>query len=51
MLEVVQAFGRAPISRLDSDDEAALDRKIEPARTVRRSGRLAEDPPADRDPS
>ena len=29
MIEVVQAFDRAPIAKLDSDDAAALDRKIE----------------------
>ena len=34
MIEVVQAFDRAPIARLDSDDAAALDRKIEAARRV-----------------
>jgi hypothetical protein len=27
MIEVVQAFDRAPITRLESDDAAALDRK------------------------
>ncbi len=32
MIEVVQAFDREPIIRLDSDDAAALDRKIETAR-------------------
>jgi len=31
MIEVVQAFDRTPIVRLDSDDAAALDRKIEAA--------------------
>jgi hypothetical protein len=31
MIEVVGAFDRAPIARLDSDDAAALDRKIETA--------------------
>jgi hypothetical protein len=31
MIEVVQAFDRTPIVRLDSDDAAALDRKIETA--------------------
>jgi acyl-CoA reductase-like NAD-dependent aldehyde dehydrogenase len=34
MLEVVQAFDRAPIAQLDTDDAAALDRKIEAARTL-----------------
>jgi acyl-CoA reductase-like NAD-dependent aldehyde dehydrogenase len=34
MIEVVQAFNRAPIARLDSDDAVALDRKIEAARTL-----------------
>ncbi len=34
MLEVVQAFDRAPISRLDTDDAASLDRKIEAARRL-----------------
>jgi acyl-CoA reductase-like NAD-dependent aldehyde dehydrogenase len=34
MIEVVQAFDRAPITRLDSDDRAALDRKIEAARRL-----------------
>ena len=34
MIEVVQAFDRAPIARLDSDDAAVLDRKIEAARRV-----------------
>ena len=34
MLEVVQAFDRAPIAQLDSDDAAALDRKIEAARRL-----------------
>jgi hypothetical protein len=29
MIEVVQAFDRTPIVRLDSDDAAALERKIE----------------------
>ena len=29
---MAQAFDRAPIARLDSDDAAALDRKIEAAR-------------------
>jgi hypothetical protein len=29
MIEVVQAFDRTPIARLESDDRAALDRKIE----------------------
>jgi acyl-CoA reductase-like NAD-dependent aldehyde dehydrogenase len=32
MIEVVQAFDRAPIAQLDSDDAAALERKIEAAR-------------------
>lgn len=32
MIEVFQAFDRAPIARVDSDDAAALDRKIEAAR-------------------
>jgi DNA-binding response OmpR family regulator len=31
MLEVVQAFNRTPITRLETDDEAALNRKIEAA--------------------
>jgi hypothetical protein len=31
MIEVVQAFDRTPIAKLDSDDVAALDRKIEAA--------------------
>jgi acyl-CoA reductase-like NAD-dependent aldehyde dehydrogenase len=34
MIEVVQAFDRTPITRLDSDDGAALDRKIEAARRL-----------------
>jgi acyl-CoA reductase-like NAD-dependent aldehyde dehydrogenase len=34
MIEVVQAFDRSPIVRLDSDDAAALDRKIEAARKL-----------------
>jgi acyl-CoA reductase-like NAD-dependent aldehyde dehydrogenase len=34
MIEVVQAFDRTPIARLDSDDSAALDRKIEAARRL-----------------
>ena len=34
MIEVVQAFDRTPIARLDSDDAAALDRKIETARRL-----------------
>jgi acyl-CoA reductase-like NAD-dependent aldehyde dehydrogenase len=34
MIEVVQAFDRAPITRLDSDDIAALERKIEAARRL-----------------
>jgi acyl-CoA reductase-like NAD-dependent aldehyde dehydrogenase len=34
MMEVVQAFDRAPITRVNSDDAAALDRKIEAARTL-----------------
>ena len=34
MIEVVQAFDRAPITRLDSDDAAALERKIQAARRV-----------------
>ena len=29
MIEVFQAFDRAPIAMLDSDDAAALDREIE----------------------
>ena len=33
MIEVVQAFDRTPLIRLDSDDSAALDRKIDAART------------------
>ena len=44
MIEVVQAFDRAPITRLDSDDIAALERKIEAAKTVRRPPCLAENP-------
>ena len=31
MIEVVQAFDRTPLTRLDSDDKAALDRKIDAA--------------------
>jgi hypothetical protein len=34
MIEVVQAFDRTSIARLDSDDAAALDRKIEAARRL-----------------
>jgi acyl-CoA reductase-like NAD-dependent aldehyde dehydrogenase len=34
MIEVVQAFDRTPIVRLDSDDAAALERKIEAARKL-----------------
>ena len=34
MIEVVQAFDRTPIARLESDDRAALDRKIEAARRL-----------------
>src|SRR5256885_774492 len=34
MIEVVQVFDRTPIARLDSDDSAALDRKIEAARRL-----------------
>ena len=34
MIEVVQAFDHAPIAQLDSDDAAALDRKIEAARRL-----------------
>lgn len=34
MIEVVQAFDRTPITRLDSDDAAALDRKIEAAQKL-----------------
>jgi hypothetical protein len=34
MIEVVQAFDRTPIVRFDSDDAAALDRKIEAARRL-----------------
>ena len=34
MIEVVQAFDRAPIARLDSDDAADLERKLEAARRV-----------------
>ncbi len=34
MIEVVQAFDRATIAELDSDDSAALDRKIETARML-----------------
>jgi len=32
MIEVVQAFDRSPIAQLESDDSAALERKIETAR-------------------
>ena len=34
MIEVVQAFDRTPLIRLDSDDSAALDRKIDAARRL-----------------
>ena len=34
MIEVVHAFDRTSIARLDSDDAAALDRKIEAARRL-----------------
>jgi acyl-CoA reductase-like NAD-dependent aldehyde dehydrogenase len=34
MIEVVQAFDRTPIARLDGDDKAALERKIEAARRL-----------------
>ena len=34
MIEVVQAFDRTPIARLESDDRAARDRKIEAARRL-----------------
>ena len=34
MIEVVQAFDRAPITQLDSDDATALERKIETARRL-----------------
>ena len=34
MIEVVQAFDRTPIARLESDDRAALDRKIEAAQRL-----------------
>ena len=34
MIEVVQAFDRAPITQIGSDDAAALERKIESARRV-----------------
>jgi len=34
MIEVVRAFDRTPIARLDSDDSAALDRKIEATRRL-----------------
>jgi acyl-CoA reductase-like NAD-dependent aldehyde dehydrogenase len=34
MIEVVQAFDRAPITEIGSDDAAALERKIETARRV-----------------
>jgi acyl-CoA reductase-like NAD-dependent aldehyde dehydrogenase len=34
MIEVVQAFDRTPIARLECDDRAALDRKIEAARRL-----------------
>jgi hypothetical protein len=30
MIEVVQAFDRMPIARLESEDRAALDHKIKP---------------------
>jgi len=30
MIEVIQAFDRTPIARLDSDDAAALDHKLAP---------------------
>ena len=38
MIEVVQAFDRAPITRLESDDAAALDRKIETAKGSSQTG-------------
>src|SRR5262245_53925321 len=34
MIEVVQAFDRTPITRLDGDNAAALDHKIEAARKL-----------------
>ena len=34
MIQVVQAFDRAPIAQLKGDDAAALERKIEAARRV-----------------
>jgi acyl-CoA reductase-like NAD-dependent aldehyde dehydrogenase len=34
MIEVVQAFDRAPITRLESDDQAALERKIDAAQRL-----------------
>ena len=34
VIEVVQAFDRAPIIQLEADDKAALDRKIEAARRL-----------------
>ena len=34
MIEVVQAFDRTPIARLESDDRPALDRKIEAAQRL-----------------
>src|SRR5580698_6337134 len=34
MIQVVQAFDRAPITEIASDDAAALERKIEAARRV-----------------
>jgi hypothetical protein len=38
MIEVVQAFDRAPITRLESDDAAALDRKNETAQRLSADG-------------
>ena len=34
MIEVVQAFDRTPFTRLDGDERAALDRKIEAGRRL-----------------
>ena len=34
MIEVLLAFDRAPIARIESDDAAALDRKIAPVKRV-----------------
>jgi hypothetical protein len=38
VIEVVQAFDRAPITRLESDDAAALDRKNETAQRLSADG-------------